>query len=329
MNFLNIRQQLDEIVDDELGLVGSARSFEFLHHNHTDVYRVRARGQSFIAHASSGSKAYLRRVRNNLERLADLEDGGIPKVVAWRVSNGGILPGYEWAILVYEELDGRALSPANFSARAWNSLADLLQRVHDLDGDAEGSTAPVFRHGEASAFSAFSQALLVRIANLPLRLERVVSQLDEMADYAASHADSFRIQPRLIHGDLDSTNIIVGPNRIGLLDWGAMGTGDYAFDLATLRFVLDSVARRVAQRLVSDLAERYATRFHDDALDTRFRFYAPLAGLVKAYEIAGDTAEDPLSRTRQVWSRFLYAESLWRHSQVLDSPLLVAAAGAA
>jgi hypothetical protein len=57
MHFLNIRQQLDEIVDDELGLVGSPRTFEFLHRNQTDAYRIRAGGRRFIAHASSGSKA--------------------------------------------------------------------------------------------------------------------------------------------------------------------------------------------------------------------------------------------------------------------------------
>jgi aminoglycoside phosphotransferase (APT) family kinase protein len=329
MHFLNIRQQLDEIVDDELGLVGCPRVFEFVHHNHTDIYRVRAGGRSFIAHASWGNKAYLRRVRKNLERLADLEDDRIPNVVGWRVSNGGVLPDYEWAVLVYEELQGRALSSANFSARAWNNLADLLQRVHQLDGDAERSTAPVFRHGEAAAFSAFSQALLLRINDLPLRVDRVVSQLYELGDYATKHAASFRAEPRLIHGDLDRTNIIVAPGGVGLLDWAAMGTGDYAFDLAMLRFVLDSAAPRVAQRLLAELAGRYRTRFQDDTLEIRLRFYVPLAGLVKAYEAAGDTRQDPECRARQAWARFLYAESLWRHSQPLESPVLVAAAGAA
>jgi Ser/Thr protein kinase RdoA (MazF antagonist) len=318
MHFLDIRRQLDEIVDDELGLVGCQRAFEFVHHNHADVYRVTAGGRSFIAHASSGSKAYLRRVRDNLERLADLDDGRIPKVAAWRASNGGVLPRYEWAVLVYEELDGRALSAANFSARVWNSLTDLLERVHELDADVERSTAPVFRQAEASAFSAFSQALLLRIANLPLRIERVASQLNEMADYAARHAANFCIEPRQIHGDLDRTNIVVGPRGVGLIDWGAMGTGDYAFDLAMLRFVLEACARREAARLVSNLAAGYRTRFHDDTLEARLRFYAPLAGLVKAYEIAGDTREDPESRARQVWARFLYAESQWRGPVRLD-----------
>jgi aminoglycoside phosphotransferase (APT) family kinase protein len=239
------------------------------------------------------------------------------------------LPGYEWAALVYEELKGKALNAANFSAEAWTGLADLLERVHELEGETELSTAPVFRHGEASAFSAFSEALLLRIDDLPLRAERVVTQLDELAGYAAKNAASFRIEPRLIHGDLDRSNIIVGLDGVGLLDWGAMGTGDYAFDLATLRFVLDSVAPRVAQRLAAELAARYRTRFQDDALETRLRFYGPLAGLVKAYEAAGDTREDPESRARKVWARFLYAESLWRHSLRLDSPVFVAAEGAA
>jgi aminoglycoside phosphotransferase (APT) family kinase protein len=318
MHFLNIRRQLDEIVDDELGLVGSPRAFEFLHRNHTDVYRIRAGGRRFIAHASSGSKAYLRRVWGNLERLADLQDGRIPRVVAWRASNGGVLPGYEWAVLVYGELEGKALNAANFSAGAWTALGDLLRRVHQLEGETERSTAPVHRHGEAPALSAFSQALLLRIDDLPFRVDRVATLLDELGDYAAARAASFRIEPRLIHGDLDRTNIIVGPGAVGLVDWGAMGTGDYAFDLAMLRFVLDSVAPRLAHRLVGELAGQYRTRFSDGALETRLRFYAPLAGLVKAYEAAGDTREDPESRARQVWARFLYAESQWRVPVHLD-----------
>ena len=76
MHFLNIRQQLEEIVDDELGLVGHSRTFEFLHHGHSDVYRIRAGGHRFIAHAASGSKAYLRRVRDNLDRLAEYPIAG-------------------------------------------------------------------------------------------------------------------------------------------------------------------------------------------------------------------------------------------------------------
>jgi Ser/Thr protein kinase RdoA (MazF antagonist) len=167
------------------------------------------------------------------------------------------------------------------------------------------------------------------MADLPLSIGRVVSQLDAMADYAANNAASFDIEPRLIHGDLDRTNIVVGPSAVGLLDWGAMGTGDYAFDLAMLRFVLDSVAPRLAKRLMAELVARYRTHFRDDTLETRLRFHAPLAGLVKAYEIAGDTRQDPECRARQAWSRFLYAESLWRHSARVDSPALLAEEGAA
>src|SRR5438132_2923789 len=214
MHFLNIRQQLDEIVD-ELGLVGHSRTFEFLHHGHSDVYRIRAGGHRFIAHAASGSKAYLRRVRDNLDRLADLNDHRIPRIAAWRSSNGGVLPGYEWAFLVYEELEGGILTSATFSTSAWRSLADLLLLVHQEDGDAGPASGPVFRHDDPSVFAAFGQALLIRLAELPMRVERVASLLEQIDAYASQHQASFRIPPRLVHGDLDRRNIIVGAAGIG------------------------------------------------------------------------------------------------------------------
>jgi Ser/Thr protein kinase RdoA (MazF antagonist) len=311
MQFLDVRRLLNEIVDDELGLARCPRGFEFLHSNHTDIYRVRAAGKDFIAQLSSGSKAYLKRLRENLDRLAILEDLRIPRVVAWRASNGGALPGCDWAVLVYPEPQGHALGASNFSLKTWLNLCDLLGRVHELEGDSGPSTAPVFRFGDAAGFDAFGQALLVRIGDLPVRIDRVRAHLDHMAEYLANHAVSFRVPFRLIHGNLDRSNIIVGLDGVGLVDWAAMGTGDYAFDLAMLKFILDSVARRGSARLIREAALSYRARFQDDTLETRLRFFLPLAGLVHAYQHGNTSDELAQSRAREPWRCYLHSEVQW------------------
>lgn len=312
MQFVDVRRLLDEIVDDELRLVGSPRAFRFVRLDRTEVYRLQVGSRSYVAHVSSGSKTYLKQLRENLDRLSDLNDPRIPRVLAWRSSNGGVLPAYEWAVLVHDDFEGRPLSAANLSGSVWSGLADLLQRLYELDGDPVRSTAPVFSYDNISGFGEFGRALLLRIAHLPLQVEGVAAQLEQMDAYVRKNVSSFRIQPRLIHGDLDRSNIIVGAKGLGVLGWGAMRTGDYAFDLALLRFVLDSVAPKAAHGLLAGLAKRYRYTFADHSLESRLQFYLPLAGLVRAYEAAGETGVEPEQRARFVWYRCRYAESQWR-----------------
>src|SRR5438132_767981 len=168
MYFFNIRQILEEVVAEELNLPGQPLAIEFLQRNHADVYRLRIGRETFIAHATRSGKAYLRRIRENLQRLELLEDPRIPRIAAWRSAHSGALPGREWALLVYRELPGREISRRNYSPSAWAELSQLLERVHSIEVDVPPSSAPVLQGDRPADFAAFGQAMVLRISDLPL-----------------------------------------------------------------------------------------------------------------------------------------------------------------
>src|SRR6202022_44860 len=105
--------------------------------------------------------------------------------------------------------------------------------------------------------------LLGRLADLPIAPDRVRRHLGVMAGYLEANAKSFRVSARLIHGDLHRSNIVVSGSKIGLLDWGDLAGGDYAFDLASLKFVLDSVLPRSSVGFLRNQARRYRDQFQD------------------------------------------------------------------
>jgi aminoglycoside phosphotransferase len=311
---VNAPSLLGQIFDEEQALPSHVESIELLAREHGDIYRVRAGGAAFIAHVSLRGTQYLQRLRENLGRVAALNDERIPRVAAWSQSESG----KAWAVLVCPEIPGDELSHTNAAAPALESLADLLLKLHSLDAPVERHDGVTYTPDDSAGFAAFSETLLSRLADLPIAPDRVRRHLAEMAAYLEANANAFRISARLIHGDLHRSNIVVSGSQIGLLDWGDLVGGDYAYDLASLKFVLDSVIPRSSVEFICNQARRYRDQFKDDTLEVRLRYFLSLAGLVRAIHCADDTAAFGPGRAWRVRACYLHSEAQWRKPLRLD-----------
>jgi aminoglycoside phosphotransferase (APT) family kinase protein len=320
MHFLDFRSMLTTMFAEELAPLGSIEAVDFIHRNHADVYRVRAQRGTLIAHASSDGKPYLKRMRDNLKLLAPLADRRIPHVRAWRAGTAG-LPTRDWAVLVYDEIPGERISRRNFGRATWEGLAECLARVHTLDGDIQPGGGPVFTGHNPANFPAFADTLMLRMGDLPLRPQRVRAHLDHMAEYVDRHRERFLVPSRMIHGDLDRQNIVAAWLEVGILDWADLTTGDYAFDLGMLKFMLDSVTPGLGAALIRAQARRYRDRFDDSALELRLGFFVALAGLVHAFHACDDTGAFAPARAWRVRTSYLHSEAQWRSPLKLDGAL--------
>jgi Ser/Thr protein kinase RdoA (MazF antagonist) len=317
VHFLDFRSVLDAMFAEELAPYGAIHTVDFIQRNHTDVYRVRAERGTLIAHATSDGKSYLKQVRANLDVLASLQDRRIPRVLAWQAATGG-LPGRDWAVLVYAEIPGDKVSRRNFSTAVWEGLAECLARVHALDGEGQPATGPVANGHDPSNFAAFAATLLLRMGDLPIGQGRVREHLDQMAEFLEGHPSEFHVQPRIIHGDLDRKNIVASRHGMGILDWADLGSGDYAFDLSMLKFMLDSVTPGSGATLIREQARAYRDRFKDDSLELRLRFFLALAGLVHAFHACDDMDSFKPARAWRVRTSYLHSEAQWRSPLKLD-----------
>jgi len=142
-----------------------------------------------------------------------------------------------------------------------------------------------------------------------------------MSVYLADHSAEFQLPTRLIHGDLHRSNIVSTGSSIGLLDWGDLAAGDYAFDLGALKFVLDAVAPRKSTQFIRAWALAYRDRFQDSTLEVRMRFFLALAGLVRAFNCADDSAAFRPSRAWRARACYLHSEAQWRSPLRFEGPV--------
>jgi aminoglycoside phosphotransferase (APT) family kinase protein len=254
----------------------------------------------------------LKRLRTNLDTLRILDDDRIPRELAWRKANG------HWAALICREIPGEELNSTNATSAVLTSLGDLLLRLHSVEDPGQPVAAPSGRVNEPDAFPAFRAMLVRRLADLPIRMERVQRHLDAMSTFLAEHAGDFSRPKRLIHGDLHRSNIISTGKTVGLLDWGDLTAGDYAYDLATMKFVLDAVVPRRSASVVRERARLYRERFNDKSLQTRLRFFLALAGLVRAFHCADDASAFRPGRAWRVRACYLHSEAQWSKPLELD-----------
>jgi len=314
MRIINAPSLLRQIFDEEPDLPGAVEAVELIAREHGDVYRVRAGGKGFIAHVSLNGANYLQRLRTSLARVATLNDERVPRIAAWCQSNNG----KAWAVLVCPEIPGEELNRANATTPALDSLADLLFKLHSTDAPIERHDSIIFTPDNPAAFGAFADTLLARLADLPISRDRVRRHLDGMSRYLDENGDAFKVTSRLIHGDLHRSNIVVSGQKVGLLDWGDLTGGDYAYDLASLKFVLDSVIPRSSAEFIRERGRLYRDRFQDQTLELRLRYFLSLAGLVRAIHCADDTAAFGPGRAWRVRACYLHSESQWSRPLRLD-----------
>jgi aminoglycoside phosphotransferase (APT) family kinase protein len=306
---------LAHIFESEPELPSRIEAAGLIARGHADVYRVRCAERRFIAHISRNGTRYLQRLRTNLASVEFLGTQ-VPRVVGWWPAERGD----SWGVLVCEEVPGTELARENATPAALDSLADLLLRLHSVDAPVNAQDGVVFTPDDPRGFGAFAQTLLGRLADLPINRDRVSRHLATMAGFLEDHANAFGRIERLIHGDLHRSNVVVDRDIAGLLDWSDLTGGDYAYDLAALKFVLDSIAPRRSAEFVRQRARLYRDRFNDATLELRLRFFLSLAGLVRAVNCADDTEALQLSRAWRVRACYLHSEAQWRAPLRLDGP---------
>ena len=327
MRVIQVRPLLEAVFKEEAELPSRIDSIEQIRWNHCDVYRVRTEAGGYIVHVTAESSEQLRRTRDNLDRLRPLALAGIPRALAWRDSGGAATPGREWATLVSTQIAGAELSRRNFNRFVWADLKELLRQIHIMpvhSREPSGTSLPVH---EPAAFAGVVEALqgLFGLLRVPLKADRIRRHLEDMSEYLERNAASFRVPPGAVHGDLNPTNIVSNRRRAGIVDWAELELGDYAYDLATLKFSLDSTAPKVSSELLREQAIEYGTGLDDHTLELRLRFFLALPSLVTALSLPSHRSAARAWRARTC---FLHSEAQWREPLRLAGPSIGAPAAA-
>jgi hypothetical protein len=274
-----------------------------------DVYRARAGSHELVLHA--GAEVAVHRLYDNLLMLEQIEVEGLPRAIGWAPPTAGSSHGP--AVLITTKLEGVELSASTFSPPAFEDLCLLLLRLHSMpsDGEPDGRRRPLH---DAATFPELAEELedAVRTHRLQVPLDRLRRHLDAIAEYTQIHSDVFKVRPMLIHTDLSRANVLIDGPRAGIVDWLDLGPGDYAYDLASLKFAMDSVRPDVSAILLQRVARRYQILFDDSTLELRMRFFMALVGLVRAHSYALHTRPYPPGRTWRVRTCYLHSESQWR-----------------
>jgi aminoglycoside phosphotransferase (APT) family kinase protein len=153
--------------------------------------------------------------------------------------------------MLEEYLPGRSLDfNSMMREAAIHSLEDLglqLGRLHQVSTTGFG---PILDNSLATKFLTLEEWLENQFGALYVHVQR--GRLTESAfdalDRAAQLLRSSFVTPRLCHGDLIG-NVLVDDDRIsGIIDWGMAMGGDPAFDVASVKFMIDSSARSSVER---------------------------------------------------------------------------------
>jgi Ser/Thr protein kinase RdoA (MazF antagonist) len=320
MRVLHVGPVLDEIFSAEPALPSRVDAVEQIHWDSTvsgSVFRVHAGAGDYVAHVAAEATEHLVRARNNIMRLAALKEPRIPRVVAWRQSGDQHSEGSEWAILILTRVPGSHLTRHTFSLDVWNDLKELICRVHLMPAgrvEPRAANRPVHEPG---SFAGVVEALqgFFQLLSVPLNVDRVRRLLDDMSEYLVKHALRFQVADRLVHGDLKLENIVVDGSRAGLVDWVECDRGDYAYDLAMLKYSLDSTVPRMSSELLKQQAIEYRSRFGDETLELRLRFFMALPGLVAALSFPCRRSPERAWRVRTC---FLHSEAQWHDPLQLD-----------
>jgi len=169
----------------------------------------------------------LRREQRWLPRFAGRLDVAIPVPVA--IGAPSELFPWPWSVVPW--IPGRPLGHAALPETAGVHLASLLRALHQ-------PAPPEAPHNRLRGVP-----LAERRSAIERRLERLADpRLDALWARALLAEPDFT--KRWFHGDLHPGNVIVRDDRVvGIIDWGDLGGGDVATDLACAWTLFDGVGR--------------------------------------------------------------------------------------
>ncbi len=176
--------------------------------------------------------------RSWLPRLAPL----LPLAVPIPVAEGVPADGYPWTWSIYGWLEGETATTERIAdPRA--AAIDLARFVRSLQQtDATGGPLP-------SGHNAYRGVPLgTRDESTRAAIDALGSTIDAEAATAvweaALRAPEWGRPPVWIHGDLDARNVLAKDGRLSaVIDWGCLGVGDPACDVAVAWKMLDADAR--------------------------------------------------------------------------------------
>jgi aminoglycoside phosphotransferase (APT) family kinase protein len=275
-----------------------------LHRSAADVYLVEAAGSRYAAHVGMGGSLHLDRCRSALAGLTPLAEQGIPRALGWTSSDAG-------TVLVSTWVPGAELAPETLTPRTWQDLRRLLERLHTMPAWSEAEDCRLAAHMPQRFDALAKQVMLgLELAGMPVSGSRADRHVEAMAEHVERERVAFDAAPEVpIHGDLSRSNIRVDGTRAGLVDWADLTVGDYCFDLASLKFALDSVAPRQSAELLRGLCVRYRDRFDDGGLEARMRLHLAVPGLIATYLYATLPAACGLVRSWRVRTCFAHSEA--------------------
>jgi aminoglycoside phosphotransferase (APT) family kinase protein len=190
--------------------------------------------------------ATLVRERTWLPRLA----GRLPLEIPLPLAAGRPGAGYPWTWSVYRWLEGENAidAPLTDLRRTALELAALLKTLQGIDAD--GVPGP----GEENFFrgaplEAFDRRVRDELAQLRDEIDTAPATV---AWEAALRAPKFEGPPVWVHGDLDRRNLLTRHGRLAaVVDFGCLGAGDPACDVALAWKVLSPATREIFRSALS------------------------------------------------------------------------------
>jgi aminoglycoside phosphotransferase (APT) family kinase protein len=164
----------------------------------------------------------------------------LPLAVPAPLAEGQPGLGYPFEWSVYRWLEGEPADQAAIAVGAAEDLAAFISALHSID--ATGAPGP----GPHNAFR--GQPLADRDDSTRASIDTLRSEIDAGAATAAWEealgAPAWNRAPVWHHGDLDVRNLLVTDSRLsGVIDFGCLGAGDPACDVAVAWKVLPARER--------------------------------------------------------------------------------------
>lgn len=181
-----------------------------------------------------------------LSVLAPLLPLAIPKLVAQGLPGLGY--PYAWSVTRWLEGEDVATTPPSDMAALARDLAGFVRALAAVPPELGGQRPPRGRGGPLSERDAFVRQMI-----------SAVTDEGDPAEWTAFWDEALALPPHSgapvwLHGDLHGANLLAQDGRLAaVIDWGCLGLGDPAYDLAPAWFLFDRTERAIfAAGLVAD-----------------------------------------------------------------------------
>jgi aminoglycoside phosphotransferase (APT) family kinase protein len=184
--------------------------------------------------------------RRWLLKLAPL----LPLAVPTPVADGRPADGYPWTWSIYEWLEGEAatrerIADLGEAATDLAAFVGALQRI-DATGGPPPSRHNAFRGVPLTTRDESTRASIAALGST-IDVEAATAAWE-----AALRAPEWDGSPVWIHGDLDARNLLARERRLtAVIDWGCLGVGDPACDVAVAWKMLDADSREIFRTALS------------------------------------------------------------------------------